>query len=106
MVEKLIHSVFIHCNTVRILIDSYRITMDKNRMDEFLDPAYHKREALKNYRSCIQMHSQGECYYKTIRQMYYLEGDFDDSSAHFCATMDRYRINTGTVNDKIEECLK
>ncbi len=89
---------------VNVLRTDYGISMNDERMDQFLDPAYHKREALHNYRNTIQLHSQGESYYNTIRQMYYLEGDFDDESLHFCATMDRYRINTGIINEKMMDC--
>lgn len=92
----------------RYLVDKlrtrYTVSMNEERMNEFLDPTHHMREALHNYRNTIQLHSQGESYYNNIRQMYYLEGDFDDESLHFCATLDRYRINTGIIAKRIAQC--
>lgn len=86
------------------LYGEYRISMSTKKLDEFLNPMVHYRYAKDHYLMTIKLHSQGSCYYDVIENMFYLEGDFDDQYTHFCAAMDRYRINTEWVGSQLDKC--
>ncbi|MGD2114769.1 MAG: hypothetical protein PVG07_06945, partial [Acidobacteriota bacterium] len=42
-----------------------------------------------------------QSYKSIIERMYYLDDDFSDELTHFCAAMERFRINTGDVERSI-----
>jgi len=67
----------------------------------YLEPNYHNELAIQHYSSALQTHTGGNAY-KTINQsMSFLEDDFNDNLTHFSAASERFRINTGLVNKKI-----
>lgn len=55
-----------------------------------------------NYK-CIQTHHQGEAYREFISDMYYLDDDFNDNLFHFCAALERMKINTGMITSKLSK---
>jgi len=69
-----------------------------------LNPAYHYEQALQHFYSCLQTHNEGEPYHKLIQRMYFLEDDFSDKLYHFGAASERYKINTGVIRKKMNEC--
>lgn len=74
-----------------------------------LSPNYHFEQALKHFRMAKETHSEGNAYNRIIENMYYLDDDFNDSLFHFCAAMERYKINSGKINkdiDSIKEKLE
>ena len=67
----------------------------------YLEPNYHFEIAIQNYYYCIQTHSEGRAYRNRILNFYFLEDDYHDNLSHFSASMERLRINTGNIRDKI-----
>jgi hypothetical protein len=63
---------------------------------------YHRARALKYYRFSMDVHKEGREYKKMIENLIYLNDDFNDNFLHFCAAVERYLINIGFVNRKIE----
>lgn len=66
-----------------------------------LDAEYHDDQALENYYSAIKMHTENENYNNNLQNMYYLEDDFDDELVHFCAALERLRLNSGYIYQKV-----
>ncbi len=71
-----------------------------------LDRIGNLERALNHYYKAIEMHTEGDAYQNIIQDMYYLDDNFNDNLYHFSATMDRIKINTGEVADKISELEK
>jgi hypothetical protein len=67
-----------------------------------ITPNYHKERALLHYRSVLQTHSEGHAYKQMLEEMYYLDDDLNDELTHFCAAMERFRINAGDIESHIE----
>ena len=55
----------------------------------------------QNYRKALQLHSQGETYYKQIRGMVYLEDDYNDNLLHYCAALEKQQINSGSIEQRL-----
>ena len=72
----------------------------KVEMDE-LNPINNYEKALQQYEKVLEMHSEGEAYRSVIKKMYYLDDSFNDNLYHFCAAIERFRINNGIVNKAI-----
>ncbi|MCU7494147.1 MAG: ATP-binding protein [Ignavibacteria bacterium] len=68
-----------------------------------LSSDYHYESALRNYRQAIETHSEGKAYKNMIEDMVYLNDDYNDNFYHFCASRERYKINTGFIKCKIEK---
>ena len=66
------------------------------------DPYEYLDLAKQHYRSAIDLHSEGAKYKEISKEMYFLDDDYNDNLTHFCAASERYRINTG----RIENALK
>ena len=59
--------------------------------------------ALQNYYSAIEMHNGGTAYKNGLQNLYYLDDDFDNSLSHFCASLERFRINSGLIRGRIQK---
>ncbi len=68
----------------------------------YLEAGYHYNLALLNFYKTLEMHSEGPAYENAINEMFYLDDDFDDDLYHFCAAIERYRINTGYIRKRID----
>ena len=68
-----------------------------------LSPNYHAEMALRNFESAKQAHSEGKAYNELIDKMYYLTDDFADQLEHFCAALERFRINSGVIDKEIQK---
>ncbi len=66
-------------------------------------PAYHYEMALSHSYSSLETHNEGKAYREIIEDMFYLNDDLNDNFYHFFAAIERYRINTGSVNDIIKK---
>lgn len=66
-----------------------------------LSPSYHGEMALLHYRAAREAHSEGKAYDELIDKMFYLNDDFADQLEHFCAALERFRINSGAVDKAI-----
>lgn len=86
----------------------YRLLQQElNPMDlETLNPEYHSNLALNYYKQALQMHNEGTAYKQQIRKMFYLDDDYNDNLYHFCAAIERYKINTGVVARNINKLSK
>lgn len=75
---------------------------------DFVDlrPNYHADLAVGHYRAAIEVHSQGKAYFELLEKMHYLTDDFSDQLEHFCAALERYQINSGSVARTIEKLQK
>ena len=60
-----------------------------------------REKAIDHYYKVIEMHSEGGEYKETIEKMFYLDDNFNDNMYHFCATLERFKINSGFVNQSI-----
>lgn len=79
----------------------------KNTLGEedihYLEPNYHNELAIQHYYSALQTHTGGNAYKSINQSMSFLEDDFNDNLTHFSAASERFRINTGLVNKKIND---
>ena len=66
-----------------------------------LTPSYHRERALLHYRATLETHSEGRAYKQILDNMYYLDDDFHDELTHFCAAAERFRINSGQIENGI-----
>ncbi|KJU86155.1 conserved hypothetical protein, membrane [Candidatus Magnetobacterium bavaricum] len=63
---------------------------------------YHQYEMARYHCLCaIETHSERKAYKNIIEKMYYLNDDFNDSLYHFSAAVERFRINSGQVEEMI-----
>lgn len=68
----------------------------------YLDANYHRELAIDHFSSLIELHSGGKAYQKEKHNMFFLEDDHNDNLYHFCAAMERYKINTGIVQRELD----
>jgi len=71
-----------------------------------LVPGFHRERALAHYRAALEVHSEGAAYREIIEGMHYLDEDFDDKLIHFCASVERLRINSSAIENAIREVLE
>jgi hypothetical protein len=75
-----------------------------------LNYKYHLEQALHHYHAALEMHRGGRAYKEVIEDMIYLEGDCDDSMIHFFAALERFRINSKNILERIQHidriCVK
>ncbi|WP_103068164.1 P-loop NTPase family protein [Aquimarina sediminis] len=69
----------------------------------FKDVSHLKNEGIKYYKKAIRMHSEGSEYKSSIKEMYILEDDLNDSLVHFCGALERSLINTGVIEMNIKK---
>ncbi len=69
----------------------------------YLDAKYHFELAVKHYHEAKEMHGDGAAYRTMLNEMSCLEDDLGDNFYHFCAALERFQINTGEVDGKINE---
>ncbi|MEZ4775244.1 MAG: ATP-binding protein [Bacteroidia bacterium] len=69
----------------------------------FLDIKYHYELSIQYFHSALQLHREGKAYRDVISGMYFLEDDFNDNLYHFCAGLERYKINTGSIRKMINK---
>lgn len=68
-----------------------------------LDIEYHYGKAKDKYELSIQLHTAGSEYRNQIRDMIYLEDDFNDNAYHFGAAVERYLMVNDFFSRKINE---
>lgn len=64
---------------------------------------YHLEIAGMMFNDSIELHNQGKPYKAIKSNMYFLEDDYNDNLTHFCASIERYNLNTGTIGNKLEK---
>ncbi len=72
--------------------------------DNFLhysDPFFHFDKSILYNQKAREMHSGGDAFQQHNRSMYSLDDDYNDEFIHFCASIERFRINIGTVRSSI-----
>jgi hypothetical protein len=70
---------------------------------QYIGTRFHFEKAREYYYSIQELHREGKTYRNMLEKMFYLNDDFDDAVYHFNAAMERYRINTGEIEKKIQE---
>ncbi|KJU83893.1 conserved hypothetical protein, membrane [Candidatus Magnetobacterium bavaricum] len=67
-----------------------------------IDPNYQYEMARHHCLCAIETHTERKAYKNMIETMYYLNDDFNDSFYHFSAALERFRINTGQIEEILE----
>jgi hypothetical protein len=80
------------------------VTMLGNDAVMTFDPSSYYQLALINYKKCKLMHTEGKTYKEEIRNMSFLEDDFEDNLYHSCIAIDRQKVFSGEVDKCIKEC--
>jgi len=93
-----------------------RKSWENLKIDELIKNLFHHSEALitldatsqfqislQLYHKAKEAHSNGISYQNEFKKQIYLEGDFDDNLYHFGVALERQKINSGKVRDKIKE---
>ncbi|NHM08026.1 ATP-binding protein [Flavobacterium sp. CYK-4] len=107
----------IHYKMAKTIQDNKTLAQDPDlihRIDELigghsysaLDVDYHYRRAVDYYNIAIELHTAGQEYNRKMREMVYLEDDFNDHRFHFGAALERYYMMHNVYQDKIEEIKK
>lgn len=66
-----------------------------------VDSSYAIQMALEYFRKSRQMHSEGKVYKDMIEDMYFLDDDLNNDSLKFYLALERYRINSGKLNESV-----
>ncbi len=64
---------------------------------------YNSEMALHHYWYAKELHNEGMSYREQLESMYYLNDDFNDNRFHFNAAIERYWINSGVIDARIEK---
>ncbi len=87
-------------------VEGYLSKILNNDLITSLNVTAESMKAYQCYISAIDMHSGGQTYSDQIRHMYYLDDEFDDSLYHFSYSLERYRINSNIVNERIKDVTR
>jgi len=68
------------------------------------DSSYHYQMAKAHYERTIQLHTAGKEYERMIRDMVYLEDDFNDNAYHFGAAFERFMMVNKNFEQRIADC--
>lgn len=71
-----------------------------------MDPYDYIDMAKQYYQSALDLHAEGTMYKEISKEMYFLEDDYNDHLTHFCAAVERFRINTGRINTSLKRIKK
>ncbi|WP_428662035.1 ATP-binding protein [Runella sp.] len=71
-----------------------------------LDATSQFQIALQHYHKAKQMHSNGIAYHQDMSNFIFLEGDYDDNLYHFGIALERQKINSHQIRDRIKELEK
>lgn len=72
----------------------------------FLDYKFHASMAIDYFDKAVQLHTAGMEYRRTVKDMIYLEDDFNDNGYHFGAALERYILTKGVFEAEQEELRK
>lgn len=68
-----------------------------------INQRYHLELANMMFEDSIELHNQGKPYKAIKSNMYFLEDDYNDNLTHFCASIERYNLNTGIIGNKLNK---
>lgn len=68
-----------------------------------IDARNYYESAIQYYYKVIQMHSDSKAYSDKAHEMYMLEDDYNDISAHYVIAAERVRVNTGSIKERIQK---
>ena len=69
----------------------------------YLEGNNHYESAKQNFYKTIQMHTEGRKYKNNILKIYTLEDDYNDNLTHFSIALERLRVNTGSIRQRINQ---
>jgi hypothetical protein len=75
----------------------------------FLAPNYSAEMAVRYYRKAIEANSGGQTYKYIISDMFLLDDDINNPDLTFALALERYRLNSGDIEEKIKnlrDCYK
>lgn len=67
----------------------------------YMEPKNHYEAATQYYYKMIQLHTDGKSYKEKLHEIFMLEDDYNDNTAHYTIASERMRINTGNIRKKI-----
>lgn len=100
-----------HLQLCRILNNRYelKIPLDETleklvgpQLSTTLDALTAYQVALQFYYQAIQLHKEGNTYRHQVNNLVYLEDDYNDNLYHFGAALERLRINSGAIRERID----
>ncbi|KAB8153484.1 hypothetical protein EZY14_009630 [Kordia sp. TARA_039_SRF] len=71
-----------------------------------IDARNYYESSIQYYYKVIQMHSDSKSYSDKSHEIYMLEDDYNDISAHYVIASERVRANTGSVKRRIQKIKK
>ncbi|WP_394970362.1 ATP-binding protein [uncultured Croceitalea sp.] len=69
-----------------------------------LKAKYNYEKAAFHFTQAIETHESRFTYDRFTESLYYLEDDFNDNHLHFFTALERYKINLGKINKKLNYC--
>jgi len=63
---------------------------------------YQLESAIRSYSRAIEMHTEGKAYKEMIQTLYFLDDDLNNDTYQQHISIERYFINAGFIDDKIE----
>lgn len=63
---------------------------------------YQIESAIRNYSRAVEMHTEGKAYKEMIQTLYFLDDDLNNDTYQQHISIERYLINTGFIEEKIE----
>jgi hypothetical protein len=68
-----------------------------------LETNYYNEIALGYFRKAIEMHTGGAAYAQNSKNLYYSEDDLSDNFIHFLSALERFRINSDSLEEEIKK---
>jgi hypothetical protein len=65
---------------------------------------YNYEKALSHYIQCVETHNNKYTNDRYLEKLYYLEDDFNDVHLHFFTALERLKVESGKIEDKIIFC--
>jgi len=79
----------------------FKLFNDKDKVK--LNQLYHLKLSKIMFNESIALHKQGKPYKALKSNMYFLEDDYNDNLTHFSASAERFNLNTGKINYKLDK---
>ncbi|MEL7006842.1 MAG: hypothetical protein AAFN93_29575, partial [Bacteroidota bacterium] len=92
-----------HYNYDRAHMKLKEILEEKDGSIFNIDASYQYERAREFFYLALQTHNQGKEYQNQIKNLYYLEDDYNDDLMHFFVARERYSINSNYIRKQLTE---
>ncbi|MBI9064235.1 MAG: ATP-binding protein [Marinilabiliaceae bacterium] len=89
----------------KCLFEKLLFAIDKNNIHT-INANYMAEMAIKRYRNAFDVNKEGKAYKDFIEGMYYLNDDLDNDLLEFNLAIERYRINSGSIENEMNKLKK